>query len=319
MSRGESTPVILVHGGAGGWKADEYFLSRVRGVLSKALREGSKYLRDSALEAAVEAVKVLEDSGILNAGTGSVLDFRGGLSMDAGVMDGRTYRAGAVGNVSYPKNPVVLAKLVMERTDHVILTGGQADELAERLGLEKHPGPSERALRRFKELMSKFREDGLGGRFVRNLKLISEVWGDTVGAVALDSSGYLASAVSTGGIIFKLPGRVGDSAVPGAGFYANDYGAACATGIGETIILGFLTLNVVKLIEGGLKASEAVKEAIRRHTERFGKNTAGVIAVDREGGFGAYYNTTAMPWGYLRLGESPVIKGFPPRGGSPIF
>ena len=119
----------------------------------------------------------------------------------------------------------------------------------------------------------------------------------------------LAAAVSTGGVIMKLPGRVGDSAIPGAGFYASRKAAAVATGIGETIIKSFLTLRAVTLVEEGLKADEAANKVIEDHSRVHGKDTAGIIVVDNEGFIGASFNTIAMPWAALSSDGKVVLGG----------
>ena len=303
-------PIVVVHAGAGTWR----YLDVVRDVakvLKQALENSYKVLRTSnALEAVVEAVKVMEDSGILNAGLGSVTDVFGNIGMDAGLATSKG-DIGAVANVKYPQNPILLAKYILEKTDHILIVGQDADELAKRLKLKKHPGPTDLVIKRYRELLRRLKE-GRYGRFKRNIRLLRDLWGlgDTVGAVAIDSDGVLASAVSTGGIFLKLPGRVGDSAILGAGFYADENAASVATGIGETIIKGFLTLRISKYVAEGLNASQACEKVISEHTRIFGPDTAGVIAADRNGYVGASYNTEAMPWGVFSsdLGK-PLLKG----------
>ncbi len=300
-------PVVAVHGGAGsrrGWRNYD----RVRKELEAALDEGVRALRTgSAVDAVEAAIRYMEDSGVFNAGVGSVLDLKGGLSMDAGIMDGRSLRAGAVAAVEYPKNPVVLARKVMERTGHVILAGKGADELAERLSLPRHPGPSERAIKRWKELLEKVREGGntyyaLRYKEAKELGLL-----DTVGAVAVDADGGTAAAVSTGGVIMKFPGRVGDSPIPGAGFYADRWGAAAATGYGEVIIMSMACLRAVERLASGSLPSEAAWLTVSSITALFGSGNVGIIVADRHGRVAAARNTEVMSWGYLRPGYRPSI------------
>jgi len=302
--------VLVVHAGAGTWRnVDEEI---IRKVLSDALKRGADVLESggSALDAVVEATISLEDSGVLNAGLGSVPDLTGKVSMDAGVMDGWSSRTGAVAAVTYPKNPVLLARKVLELTDHVLLAGSAADELAARLGLPKHPGPSERVRKRYEEVLKKASSGD--AVFRKSFELAKKLgYLDTVGAVALDREGKLAAAVSTGGVILKFPGRVGDSAIPGAGFFANKHGAAVATGIGETIMMSMLSLKVVNLISEGYLADTAARLAIQYHTSAHGRDTAGLIVLDYRGNAYGAYNTQAMPWGYVEIGEGePVISGF---------
>ena len=296
-------PIVLVHGGAGSWKSiirnSDDIKNKVTEVVSNAAKAGYEVLVSggNAVDGAVEAVKVLEDSGILNAGLGSVLDIEGKVCMDAGVMDGSIYRAGAVACVTYPKNPVILARKVMELTDHVLLCCEGADKLARKLGLERHPGPTERAKKLWGEAREKLRKGEKPRDWWRKnweiVKMLSLY--DTVGAVALDDQGRLAAAVSTGGISFKLSGRIGDSCIPGAGFYANTQGAAVATGIGETIILSMLSLRAVDFLSLGMSADLAAKTAISMLEEKFGKNTAGLILLSKDGEVSTVMNTEGMP------------------------
>jgi beta-aspartyl-peptidase (threonine type) len=312
-------PVVIVHGGAGDWRVvfeaakregldlDE---ARVLDAVREAALAGLRALESgaSALDAVVEAVKYMEDSGVFNAGVGSALDAQGGLCMDAGVMYSEGPRAGAVACVRKPRNPVVLARKVMELTDHVIMCCGPADALAERLGLEVHPGPSPRA----RALWSLYKERlEKGGRPVswwsRNDKaarILGILPGDTVGAVAVDAEGRLAAAVSTGGTTFKLPGRIGDSPIPGAGFYALSQGAAAATGVGEAIILSGLTLRAVNLMQQGLPAARAGEAALSILESMTGMG-AGLILLDAGGGAAAVFNTASMPHAIA----SPALKG----------
>jgi len=299
--------VVVVHGGAGSWSVDEGVRERaLRGVREAALAGLDALRRGCALDAVVEAVRVLEDSGVFNAGIGSVLNAAGGIEMDAGVMDSRGV-LGCVACVTYPRHPIELARLVAERTDHVFLAGRGADELARALGLEKHPGPAKHVLERFEEL----RRDPTRIRFWRRVAELARamgLWSGTVGAVALDDEGNLAAAASTGGVWMKLPGRVGDSPIPGAGFYASRACAASATGLGETIIRSFLCLRICTLVEEGLSVLEAARIAIEKHTRVFGSGTAGVIALDRRGQWAAVHNTDAMPHAVAR--EDGVVARF---------
>ncbi|MCC6047515.1 MAG: isoaspartyl peptidase/L-asparaginase [Desulfurococcaceae archaeon] len=295
------TPAIAVHGGAGRWERDPETLGRVQQVLREAVETGLRVLNSgSALDAVVEAVKVMEDSGVLNAGVGSTVDLSGSVSMDAGVMYSRTGRAGAVAYVKYPRNPVVLARYVMELTDHVLLVGDAADLLASRLGLERHPGPLERVRRMYGEAVQRIARGEVPQRFYsRSISLwLSKFPTGTVGAVAVDREGELAAATSTGGVFLKMPGRVGDSPIVGAGFYANRCAAASATGIGEFIILYHLSLRAVEAVCNALDVAEAAERVMADFTSRFGRDTAGFIVIDRLGRAYGAYNTQAMPWAY---------------------
>ncbi len=307
-------PVIAVHVGAGTWKYLK--VDDVIKAIGDALRVGMNAIAsgEGAVNAVVKSVMVLEDSGLFNAGLGSVVDLTGRVSMDAGVMDGWSGGIGAVASVTYPKNPVLLARKVMELTDHVIIAGSGGDELARRLGLEKHPGPRDDVIKRFRELLKRAEEGRT--RFRRSYELALKLGlvnaADTVGAVALDKEGRLAAAVSTGGVMMKFPGRVGDSAVPGAGFYASRSAAAVATGVGEVIIKSFLTLRAVLRVESGIPVMKAAEEVIEELSGAYGSDNAGLVVIDSEGDAWGAYNTRAMPWGFLRLGDkAPTISGLP--------
>ncbi|ABM80266.1 isoaspartyl peptidase/L-asparaginase [Hyperthermus butylicus] len=284
-------PAIITHGGAGSWKALERIDPAVEATRSAAMA-GLRAAAKGVLEALVEAIASLEDSGVLNAGLGSVLTYDGRVEMDAGLMLD-DMRAGAVAVVSYPRNPIRLAAYVAENLDHIIIAGPAADRLAERLGLEKHPGPSQAALERWRKLREQL-ERGEGPRWARK---IAELYGDTVGAVVL-VSGRLAAGTSTGGIALKHPGRVGDSPIPGAGFYVeHGVGGCAATGIGETIILSRPCIHAVKLLAEGMPVEEAARAAVARHTRLFGSDNLGIILLDAKGNAAAAINTEGMPVG----------------------
>ncbi len=295
-------PTVIVHGGAGSWRRKRR-LGTARRVLQEAVEQGLEaLLRQDRLEAAVRAVEVMEDSGVFNAGRGSVRDREGGISMDAGVMDGVTGDAGAVAMVSRVANPVRLALEVMRRTPHVLIAGEHADQLAVEWGL--------RTLARRRS--RKRPEPRIAERFWR---LSGEALGDTVGAAVLDGDCNTAAAVSTGGVRGKLPGRVGDSPLVGAGFYAGRFAAAVATGVGEVIMLSLLSFRVVEgsVLAGGVGASaEAVVSWV---TRAYGGDTVGVIGVDARGGYAAVYNTRHMPWAMARRGGGVVIGGIPSSSG----
>ncbi|MEM0026438.1 MAG: isoaspartyl peptidase/L-asparaginase [Ignisphaera sp.] len=299
--------VLAVHGGAGSWRVDMATLEMVRRVIKQALEEGFKaYHSGSSLDMVVSAVEVLESSGVFNAGVGSVVDLSGSVSMDAGVM----YRgkAGAVAYVKYPRNPIKLARFVLEKTDHVIIVGDAADKIAKKIGLEPHPGPSEKVLKLYKDYLNRIvKGEAKSVPYPRSLATWLSL-GDTVGAVALDKNGDLAAAVSTGGVFLKMPGRVGDSPIPGAGFYANECGAAAATGVGEYIMLTNATFRIVEDICRGKDVEEAVASILKVIDSVYGSGVAGFIALDRFGMVAGLYNTHAMPWGFItESGELHIL------------
>lgn len=302
---------IVVHGGAGLWSEREKF-SIVKDVLLKSLEAGASILKagGSALDAVVEAVMVLEDSGVLNAGVGSYPNLVGEIEMDAGVMDGKSLRAGAVGCIRNVKNPVLAAKLVLEKTDHVLLVGEWASRFALSMGLPALNFDRNANLSKYRDLVRKFVEGNT--RYKSNLTLYRQhpsLFHETVGAVALDCKGNLASATSTGGLALKLPGRVGDSPLIGAGTYADKNVAVSATGVGEYIILLGVGVRASHYAENGLSANVVAERVVQLLTLNFGENSGGLIVLDKNGSIGISYNTPGMARGYYssQMGEPHVI------------
>lgn len=269
-----STPSIIVHGGAGPVK-DDSLPARLAGC-EAAAQAGWKILQrgGSAVDAAEAAVIVLEDNPLFNAGTGSTLNSLGKIEMDAAVMEGRSLRAGAVAAVSGVKNPIQLARRVMDDGRHVMLAGEGALLFARQIGFPECPPESlivERERRRWESRHG------------------------TVGCVAFDASGNLAAATSTGGIFNKLPGRVGDSPLIGCGTYADDYGAASCTGEGEAIIRLLLAKSVVSYLQEGSEAMKAAELAMTDLDDDRIRGMGGIILLDRFGKIGYARNTTHMP------------------------
>jgi len=283
-----AAPSLIVHGGAGGVSAEDPEGSgAVAGCLA-AVRAGYDVLArgGSALDAAVQAVRVLEDDPRFNAGTGSVLNRDGDVECDASVMSGDG-RAGAVACVRDVKNPVVLARLVMEQTPHVLLAGPGAEAFADAHGVVRTP-PGALATEAMRARWQAARTGQPNG-------------GGTVGCVARDSAGRVAAATSTGGTLLKLPGRVGDSAVIGAGTYADDAaGAVSCTGAGEAFIKAAAALRAVEAMRAGRSPAEAAAEALlwaRRHG-----GAGGVICVDRTGDLGHAFDTARMAHAWIDRG-----------------
>lgn len=291
-------PAIIVHGGA--WAIpDEEVEAHLNGV-RKAAELGWKVLRDTdnSLDAVERAVMLMEDDPTFDAGVGSFLNMEGGVDLDASIMEGSELRAGAVASVNRIRNPIRLARLIMERTDHVLFVGEGAHKLASSFGLELIDQSDlivERERRRWEEFKSK----GMTSRkaFEKD---------STVGAVAVDSKGRFAAALSTGGSPFRMVGRVGDVPVIGAGLYAdNSKGAAACSGHGESIIRVVLAKSAVDLLALGLSAMEAARASIGL-LERV-RGRGGVIVVDRRGEVGYHYNTPRMAIAYAVDGEIEAI------------
>jgi beta-aspartyl-peptidase (threonine type) len=275
---------LIVHGGAG--PTPEERRPEHQAAAERALEAGWAVLPQGALAAVVAAVRHLEDEPTLNAGVGAARNRDGEFELDAGVMEGTTLRAGAVGAVRDVRHPVDVARAVMDDGTHVLLVAAGASAFARERGLELcepsafvAPGAAP---------PSSLRGGYPGPRFGE-----SE---DTVGAAAMDSAGRLAVAVSTGGKRGKLPGRLGDSPIPGAGFYADDSrGAACGTGLGEAFMrLSLCHLAVVEM-GSGRPAEDVARSAVDCLARRTGA-TGGLILIDRHGRPGAAYNTPFMAW-----------------------
>lgn len=267
------SPSIIVQGGAGPIK-DGSLQARLDGCQEAALA-GWKILVDggSALAAAEAAVVVLEDNPLFNAGTGSTLNSLGNVETDAAIMAGDTLRAGAVAAVSRIKNPIRLARRVMDDGRHVLLAGEGARLFARQIG---------------------FPECAPEALIVDSERRHWQSKHGTVGCVAFDSLGKLAAATSTGGMFNKLPGRVGDSPLIGCGTYADEFGAASGTGHGEAFIRLLLTKRAVGYLETGSDAASAAQRVISLLDERL-KSTGGIILIDRHGKIGYARNSTHMP------------------------
>jgi beta-aspartyl-peptidase (threonine type) len=282
---------IVVHGGAGTRKS--FGTDRIDAIklkLIEAAEIGKKAL-ESGIASAVDAVETvvtsMEDSGVFNAGRSSSLNAKKAIQMDAGIMDGRSLNCGAVGAIEEIPNPLRVARKVMELTPHVLIVGRAATEFAILNGFHRQTMEvGEEKLRRFNEELS-------ASEFARQQEL------STVGAVAIDENGNLASAVSTGGLWLKMDGRVGDSAVVGAGFYAdNNAGAAVATGNGDAIMKICLCKEICDQLSNGIGVREACKMVITR-LGKVQNGRGGVIALDKEGNLGIDFNTDGMAWCYL--------------------
>jgi beta-aspartyl-peptidase (threonine type) len=266
-------PAIIVHGGAGPIK-DDSLPARLEGCRRAALA-GWKILDQGggALDAAEAAVTVLEDDPLFNAGTGSALNRLGKVEMDAAIMAADGLRAGAVAAVSGIKNPIQLARRVMEDGRHVMIAAEGALLFAREIGFPECAPES-----------LVVQSEGARWRSKHG----------TVGCVALDSAGKLAAATSTGGIFDKLPGRVGDSPVIGCGTYADAFGAVSCTGYGEAIIRTVLAKSTADLLRAGIDVRTAAVQAVKSLKTRTGAD-AGLIVIDRSGGIGYARTTTHMP------------------------
>jgi len=305
---------LAIHGGAGTIERSTITPEKEREYrdgLARALATGYDVLKNSgsSLDAAEAAVRVLEDDPHFNAGRGSVFTSAGTNEMDAAIMDGKTLAAGAVASVKHIKNPINLARLVMEKSGHVMMDGEGAEALAQENGVElvdqKYFFTEERweALQKIKRA-EKQRTSGGDNAFL----ITDQDRHGTVGAVALDKNGDLAAATSTGGTTNKRPGRVGDSPVIGAGTYANN--ATCAvsaTGDGEYFIRASVGHDISALMEyRGFSLKDAAQTVLDKVAKLGG--TGGLIAIDRQGNIALPFNTSGMYRGYVDPSGKVVVE-----------
>lgn len=287
---------IVIHGGAGSAKPDmtnEEKQAHISG-LDKALSAGYQMLGEGkdAVSVVEAVIRILEDDSLFNAGRGAVLTTEGFASHDASIMNGKDLSAGAVGDVRCIKNPISLARMVMEKSNHVLLVGDGAEKFAEKQGVGFVPPEY-------------FITDDQKATLKKKLDQINKA--GTVGCVVLDKNGNLAAGTSTGGMTGKLPGRLGDAPIIGAGTYANN--ATCAvsaTGWGEKFIKNAVAFRISALMEyKGYNLKQAVKEVLDKNLS---PKDGGVIAIDRGGNFEMYYTTPSMFRGVMTSNGIKEIK-----------
>ncbi|BDD12602.1 isoaspartyl peptidase/L-asparaginase (plasmid) [Fulvitalea axinellae] len=293
--------VIAIHGGAGNIKP-KFFTPEKKKQYEDKMREaldvGYKILENggTSLEAVRSTINVLEDSPLFNAGKGAVLTSEGVPSLDASIMDGKTLNAGAVAGVSSVKNPIDAAWQVMENSEHVMLSGKGADEFSKIRGLETVPAfyfYTPRMQKRWSSIHAKKVKQS------NKLKKDSYDKHGTVGAVALDKHGNLAAGTSTGGMMYKKFGRIGDSPVIGAGTYANNKTCAVScTGHGEYFIRSAVAYDIsarMEYLNEGLQT--ASDQVINNRMGKLG-GTGGVVSLDKDGRVAFSFNTSGMFRGY---------------------
>lgn len=312
-------PVLAIHGGAGTLRrslmsaADE---ARYRAALEAILREGAARLQrgDAALDVVTEAVRQLEECELFNAGKGAVYTAAGTHELDASVMDGATLRAGAVAGLTRTRNPVLAARAVLERGEHLLFSGPAADALAAQAGLEQVDNSWFGTPMRLAQLRAA--QAAAAGAVLDHDGEAAHKSGrfGTVGAVALDAAGHLAAATSTGGMTNKQAGRVGDSPLIGAGCYADD--ASCAvscTGTGEAFIRLVAAHEVSALMRHrGLPVADAAAAVVARLPSVQGEG--GLIAVSAAGEVSLPFNTEGMYRGWVRAGGEPLVGLYADEG-----
>jgi len=292
---------LIVHGGAGDISGDA-IVSHREGA-RKAAQVGWKILRDggSAIDAVEASIIVMEDDPAFDAGYGSYLNRAGQVETDASFMNGQTLDVGAVAGVQHIKNPIRLARRVME-SEHTFLIGRGAEMFAEEIGM---------SLIDNKELYTPeqivtWKESSQNPPTPKSPHY-APAHGGTVGCVAVDRNGNIAAGTSTGGMQFKRVGRVGDSPLIGCGTYADNLlGGASATGWGEMITRVVLTKHAVDLLANNRHPNDVAQQAIEMMARRVG-GTGGIIMIDRDGRIGLAFNTPRMAWAHIADGIPDIV------------
>ena len=296
--------VILAHGGAGA----KALTSAQEECLRLAIVAGYELLRrrGAATAAVEETIRIMESSGLFNAGTGARLQLDGARRMDAAIMEGRHLRAGAVAGIERVRHPVSAARLVMEKTAHVLIVGAHATRLARHFQLDRQ-APVTKAQRDTAQRLTATKGKQ-HGTLMLHRKITRE---ETVGAVALDLYGNLAAGASTGGVPFMLPGRVGDTPLIGCGVYAdNEAGAVSMTGIGESIIRLAAAKEIVDRLARGDRPAAAARRALDKLVKRI--RTAeeigvGALVLARDGRFAIRHSSVRMAAGYWTGRGEPIV------------
>jgi len=281
---------LIAHGGAGGIN----YPHRRRSGLKKAVQTGYDILRrgGSSLDAVEKAAIVLEDTSIFNAGTGSYLNLAGEVEMDASIMTSEL-KFGAVGVIRDVKNPISVARMVMENTDHLLLCGENAIKFARLMGVEYHdPKTTE------KWLIWKRKKQKRESTYFKKFTDFTDRCG-TIGVVAIDQNGMISVATSSGGINLRLPGRVGDTPIIGAGTYADPNAGVSTTGHGEEIMRRLLAFRAVASMSKmpARRAGRKVMDLATRSGCR-----CGMIGISKNTEILCISNTQAMSWCYIKNG-----------------
>ena len=300
---------LVMHGGAGTITRESMtpeLEAEFRAKMEEAMRAGHAVLESngSSLDAVVAAINILEDSPLFNSGKGAVFTAEGTNSLDASIMDGATLRAGAVAGVTHVRNPISLARLVMERSPHVLLSGDKAEEFAQLHDVEMVE-PSyfytERRWQQLEQAREEERREGgaEGGASAAPSPGNASKFG-TVGVVALDRQGNIAAGTSTGGMTNKKWGRIGDSPIIGAGTYAGENCGISATGWGEYFIRNVVAYDIcARMKYKGISMERAAHEMIMEQLEAQEPETGGIVGLDGEGHIVMTFNSQGMYRGYI--------------------
>lgn len=292
--------IIMVHGSVE-TSCDKPFLE----ALQEAALAGYAARKGGLLDAAEKTVIEMEDSPLFNAGYGSVLNLDGDVEMDASIMDGVDGNCGAVGAIKDVKNPISVARKVMEKTDHVLLAGVGATKFARKMGYPNFNSVTDEQKKSWEKAMS-LKKEGKKLNFSAFTGLPKS--SDTVGCIAY-CDGETVAASSTGGSFLKLPGRIGDTPIFGGGIYASPYGAAVCTGRGEAFIEIAGASRAINHLANGLSAEEAATEVIKALDIR-GDVAGGILVVDSKGNAAAVYNASQFPVALVIDGN--VVEDFTP-------
>jgi len=312
-------PGIAIHGGAGAItrasmsaEKEQHYLAELERIVSSG--QAILAAGGSALDAVTEAVRLLEECPLFNAGKGAVFTHQGTHELDACIMDGRTLDAGAISCVNHIRNPILTARKVLEVSPHVMFTGAGAETFAREQGQEMVGAEYFFTQERYDQLQRAIAADSgvlldHDGASQSGDPLDPERKFGTVGAVAMDALGNLAAATSTGGMTNKQAGRVGDSPIIGAGCYASNHTVAISsTGTGEVFMRTVAAYDVAALIEyAGLSLEEATHKVVQEKLLPLG-GIGGMIAVDRFGNVALPFNSEGMYRGFARVGDAPSVS-----------
>jgi beta-aspartyl-peptidase (threonine type) len=316
-----TTPILAIHGGAGtitrtAMSADKE--AAYQQALNDILAAGQRILVEggSALDAVTEAVRLLEECPLFNAGKGAVLTSAGTYELDASIMDGARLAAGAVTCVKRLRNPILAARAVMERSEHVLFTSEGAEAFAKAQGLEFVEPDYYYTEARYAQWQRARQQDGMALLDHDAASLVAKEAAPidpdnkfgTVGAVACDAQGRLAAATSTGGVTNKKVGRVGDTPIVGAGCFANNVAAVSCTGTGEMFIRAVAAYDVAAQMEyAGKSLADATDDVVMRKLMAI-NGRGGLIAVDAKGNVALPFNTEGMYRGFARSAQAPVVS-----------
>ncbi len=310
-SAADTAPMLVIHGGAGVERADlaPQEVAAARKAMEDALRAGHAELKSGkpAVDAVIAAITVLEDAPMFNAARGAVFTHDGRNELDASIMDGASGKAGAIAGVHRIKNPIQLARLVMDKSKHVMMVGDGAEKFAEEQGVSLVDPSYFRTEKRWQQLQKALKEEA-SGQAHADLETAKHF--GTVGALALDTQGHLAAGTSTGGMTNKRYGRVGDSPIIGAGTWADARCAVSGTGWGEYYIRNVAAYNVCARVRyKGEDLATAAKAVINEEIPKAGGD-GGAIALSSEGQVAFPFNTEGMYRGWIGADGVPHVAIF---------